>query len=131
MSETTETKQCTQCKETKALDDFYARQTMCKACNKIRYGYKNYRKPLNAIPKDQRVHKGKAVAERLKAEDPDYFRKMGQKGGSTPKTKPSGFAAMTREQRIEAGRKGGAAGGRGKAVSKRIERPDRSDILTV
>lgn len=38
--------------------------------------------------------------------DPDFYRRIGQKGGLSPKTKPSGFAA-NRELARQAGRKGG------------------------
>lgn len=37
----------------------------------------------------------------------------GRKGGSAPKTRPSGFAAMDKERRIELGRKGGTKSRRG------------------
>ena len=35
------------------------------------------------------------------------LREQGRKGGKSPKTAPSGFAAMTPEERAEAGAKGG------------------------
>lgn len=35
-----------------------------------------------------------------------FMRENGKRGGKAPKTTPSGFAAMTPEQRREAGRKG-------------------------
>jgi general stress protein YciG len=38
----------------------------------------------------------------------DYYKRIGKIGGNSPKTKPSGFAAMPRAFRIAAGRKGGA-----------------------
>lgn len=45
----------------------------------------------------------------------DFYSKIGKKGGSTPTTKPKGYAAMTPEQRREAGKKGGSVSKRGKA----------------
>jgi general stress protein YciG len=38
----------------------------------------------------------------------DYYKRIGKKGGTSPKSKPSGFAAMPKEFRIECGKKGGA-----------------------
>ena len=37
----------------------------------------------------------------------EYMRENARKGGKAKKTTPSGFAAMTQEQRAEAGRRGG------------------------
>ena len=37
----------------------------------------------------------------------EYMRENARKGGKAKKTAPSGFAAMTPEQRAEAGRRGG------------------------
>ena len=37
----------------------------------------------------------------------DHFKKIGHLGGSAPYSGKRGFASMTPEQRIEAGRKGG------------------------
>lgn len=37
----------------------------------------------------------------------EYMRQVGRKGGKAKKTAPSGFAAMTPEQRADAGRRGG------------------------
>lgn len=39
--------------------------------------------------------------------DPLFYKKIGSKGGSSPTASPKGFAAMTREKRSEAGKKGG------------------------
>ena len=47
----------------------------------------------------------KYVAAKL-AEDPDYFKKIGAKGGSAPHSKPRGFAA-NQKLASEAGRRGG------------------------
>lgn len=38
----------------------------------------------------------------------DFYKNIGRKGGNTPKTRPSGFAAMPRERVSEIGRKGGS-----------------------
>lgn len=45
--------------------------------------------------------------ETLLARDPDFFKKVGSKGGKAPHKYPRGFAALTPEQRAEWGRKGG------------------------
>jgi general stress protein YciG len=50
----------------------------------------------------------KAVAT-VKANDPDFYKNIGTKGGNTPKSKPWGFSVMSREKVQEAGRKGGIA----------------------
>ena len=46
----------------------------------------------------------------------DFYKRIGRLGGSTPCTKPSGFAAMSRERVSEIGRKGGRISRRGKAI---------------
>lgn len=56
---------------------------------------------------------GKKVADIVKARDPDYYVNLGRKGGSAPWTLPKGFAAMSREKRMEAGSKGGKISKRG------------------
>ena len=49
--------------------------------------------------------------DRLLEIDPDHYRKIGHLGGSSKKTKPSGFAAMPRRKVVAAGKKGGKIGG--------------------
>lgn len=44
--------------------------------------------------------------ETLKARDPDYFRKIGAKGGK--KLVPKGFSTMSREKHLQASIKGGS-----------------------
>ena len=46
--------------------------------------------------------------------DKNFYIKLGTAGGKTPKTKPSGFALMSVEQRREFGRKGGQISKRNK-----------------
>lgn len=52
------------------------------------------------------------------ARDPDFYKKMGAKGGSSPKTRPSGFATMDKERLLEISAKGGTNGKRGKWTKK-------------
>lgn len=49
---------------------------------------------------------GKLLRDKLLARDPDYYRKLGKLGGSTPK-RPGGFAVMDKDKLREAARKGG------------------------
>lgn len=51
---------------------------------------------------------GHAAKDKNRANDPDFYRKIGSMGGKAPH-KIRGFQAMTLEQRQEAGRKGGSA----------------------
>jgi general stress protein YciG len=53
---------------------------------------------------------GKKVAIANKAKDPDYYIKLGAMGGSTPTSKPKGFARNPGAASIY-GRKGGLASG--------------------
>lgn len=64
---------------------------------------------------------GKKVAAIMKARDPDYYIKLGHRGGSAPWTLPKGFAAMTKEKRMEAGSKGGRISKRGPSRKPEIE----------
>lgn len=43
------------------------------------------------------------------AKDPDYYTKLAIKGGSTPTTKPKGFAALDNAKRQEISASGGKA----------------------
>ena len=49
------------------------------------------------------------------ANDPDFYAKIGSKGGSSISKYPKGFAAMSAEKVSAAGRKGGRISKRGKA----------------
>lgn len=48
---------------------------------------------------------GKLAAQKITANDPDFYKKIGSKGGSAKV--PKGFATMTPEERRAAGKKGG------------------------
>lgn len=48
---------------------------------------------------------GKLAAAKNKAKDPDFYRKIGAKGGS--RSRRGGFAAMPKWKVSEAGQKGG------------------------
>ena len=61
---------------------------------------------------------GRRTRAKLLAKDPDYYKKLGAKGGSAPTKYPKGFAAMPREKVSAAGKKGGAISRRGKKSSK-------------
>lgn len=50
----------------------------------------------------------------------DFYKRIGHIGGSSPKTKPAGFAAMPRWKRVAAGKKGGAISVRKKSDAKRV-----------
>lgn len=54
-----------------------------------------------------KIHGMKIRAAELLAKDPDYFRRLGRKGGSAPHNGPRGFQAMSLEQIRAAGAKGG------------------------
>lgn len=56
----------------------------------------------------------KAYQTRIK-KDPDFYKKLGEMGGSAPYKGKKGFASMSPEKRSEAGRLGGAKSRRGKA----------------
>lgn len=56
-----------------------------------------------------RVLGGLKTAKVLKANEPNYYRRIGKLGGLAPKTKPSGFA--DRELASRAGKKGGLVAG--------------------
>lgn len=56
------------------------------------------------------------MRDRFLAQDPDYYVKLGQKGGKVKKTKPGGFAVLSPEQRREVSAKGGRASRRRKRV---------------
>lgn len=60
---------------------------------------------------------GLKTAETNKKRDPDHYHKIGRLGGL--KSRGGGFAAMTPEQRSEAGRKGGANSRKGKKWSEK------------
>lgn len=62
--------------------------------------------PLTPIPREVRVAGGKKAAARNLAIDPDFYKKLGRKGGSAPHA-VRGFQAMSPEKLREAGRKGG------------------------
>lgn len=49
-----------------------------------------------------------AATNKLKYGD-DFYAIIGARGGSTKTTEPKGFAAMTKQQRSAAGKKGGSA----------------------
>ena len=51
--------------------------------------------------------------------DPDYYKKIGKKGGSAIKTKPCGFAAWKANGEVDRIRQAGATGG---AKSRRTKR---------
>ncbi|WP_368858989.1 general stress protein [Mycolicibacterium neoaurum] len=53
------------------------------------------------------------------AKDPDFYRKIGKRGGKAPRNMPRGFAAMPPEKVSAAGRKGGL-------ISKRRKRTEAS-----
>ena len=55
----------------------------------------------------------KAMLTNLK-NDKNFYIKLGTAGGKAPKTKPSGFALISAEQRKELGRKGGQISRRNK-----------------
>ena len=52
------------------------------------------------------VSGGKLAAQKNLAKDPDFYRKLGSRGGKAQTTKPKGFAANLERARI-AGRKSG------------------------
>lgn len=54
---------------------------------------------------------GLKAAKKNLAKNPNFYKEIGAKGGSAKTDKPKGFAAMTPEKRIEAGRKGGLVKG--------------------
>lgn len=56
----------------------------------------------------------------------DFYKRQGAKGGSTPTTKPKGFAAMSPEKRKAAGQKGGSRGKR-KASVDTVSYPEYSE----
>lgn len=58
---------------------------------------------------------GRKARDRNLASDPDFYKKVGSKGGKAPHKYPRGFAALTPEKRAEAGRKGGE-------ISRRISK---------
>lgn len=51
---------------------------------------------------------GKKAAQTNLAKNPNHYTEIGRIGGSAKRTKPSGFAAMSRERVSELGRKGGS-----------------------
>lgn len=63
--------------------------------------------PLTPIPHHVRVAAGKKAAQKNLAADPDFYSRVGKKGGSAPHAK-RGFQLMTPEQRKAAGAKGGS-----------------------
>lgn len=56
---------------------------------------------------------GKKVAEKLKTEDPDYYKKLGSMGGKTGNHHLKGFA-VHRDLARKAGKKGGSISKRNK-----------------
>ncbi len=62
--------------------------------------------PLTPIPHETRVQAGLKAAEKNIASDPDYYSKLGQRGGSAPH-KARGFELMSPAKRRAAGKKGG------------------------
>lgn len=50
---------------------------------------------------------GLSAKEKNLAKDPDFYKKIGAKGGSAPYTGKRGFAAIPPELRREYGQKGG------------------------
>lgn len=61
-------------------------------------------------PSKNRIAGGKRVAAKLKAIEPNYYKRIGYMGGSAPKTKPSGYAT-NRQLASESGKKGGLVSG--------------------
>lgn len=56
------------------------------------------------------INGGKKAADRNKQlYGDDFYRRIGSKGGKNGKGAKKGFAAMPREKRVAAGRKGGLA----------------------
>jgi general stress protein YciG len=49
----------------------------------------------------------KAAATNIRRHGKDFYKRIGHLGGSSPKTRPAGFATMSREAVSAAGRKGG------------------------
>jgi len=62
----------------------------------------------------------KLAAQKNLAKDPDYYKKLGSRGGKAPTTKPKGFAANLERARI-AGRKAGEIGRKGHRLIERTE----------
>lgn len=58
---------------------------------------------------------GQLAYQKNIAKDPDFYRKIGSKGGKT--SRGGGFASMPKEKVSMAGRKGGARGRRGPKLS--------------
>jgi general stress protein YciG len=50
----------------------------------------------------------KAAATNIARYGKNHYKEIGKIGGSAPKSRPAGFAAMPREFRVAAGKKGGA-----------------------
>lgn len=64
----------------------------------------------------RRVEAGKRTAQKLRALDPDYFKKLGSKGGRRGRGSEKGFAANPSLART-AGAKGGRISRRGKRTA--------------
>lgn len=64
-----------------------------------------------------KVTGGMIAREKLLARDPNWYSIIGSKGGKAKRVRQGGFAAMTHEEVVELGRKGGA-------ISKRRKRSD-------
>jgi hypothetical protein len=62
----------------------------------------------------------RAAATNIRRYGKDFYKRIGHLGGSSPKTKPSGFAAMPRWKRVAASKKGGAISVRKKSDAKRV-----------
>lgn len=66
------------------------------------------------MPVTSEVAKETARANKLKYGS-DFYKRIGKIGGSAQKSKPSGFAAMSKAKVSAAGPKGGTISRRGKA----------------
>ncbi len=120
------TKQCRDCAETKPVTDFYPKRTgdytrtasRCKPCYRTRYNA-DYRRALLDQPETPGLNSRQVGGHKAKlhnlARDPDFYKRIGKIGGSTPTTAAKGFAGMPKWKVSAAGTKGGATSRRGKA----------------
>ncbi len=118
-------KLCKACNSLKPFTDFYPKIAgdysrvagRCKPCYKATYNRK-YR-AVNAErpnPNGLSGHKlgGIRAKETNLKYDPDFYKRLGKMGGSTPTKLAKGFAAQPKWKVSEAGKKGGATSRRGK-----------------